>query len=306
MRSLAQRYLAQDTALQTRARSYQDSTWHPETPEARARRQQLEEQRRREQEERNRQEMERIRESASGFLRKLEREETFRPINQPGGNIRSITDAPAVQQQNVARVLGVPYEAAKHAFQTMIADYDSTRFTMQITSTGGSVQVGYIGADGTSISRTFKKDDNGNLSVYHGYFSAGNRGAGSGKKFLRASMGVYKALGVKHIGVYANIDVGGYAWAKFGFLPTAWGSMRTELRNKVDRITASPEVKGKIRRLLDSPNPETLRIIANLEDNGRNIGKALLLGMNWNGRLDLGNQTTMQVFTAYVTQRRQP
>ncbi|MBR0879633.1 hypothetical protein JQ608_21080 [Bradyrhizobium liaoningense] len=56
-----------------------------------------------------------------------------------------------------------------------------------------------------------------------------------GKKVLGGNVEVYEALGLEKLKVSANIDVGGYAWAKYGYVPTAssWAELRGELERKL-------------------------------------------------------------------------
>jgi hypothetical protein len=52
-----------------------------------------------------------------------------------------------------------------------------------------------------------------------------------GKKFLAGNVEMYKQLGIEKVQVHANIDVGGYAWAKYGYVPTSssWESLRSQI-----------------------------------------------------------------------------
>jgi len=130
-------------------------------------------------------------------------------------------------------------------------------------------------------------------------------------------MGLYKVLGIKKVLVYANCDVGGYAWARFGFKPNSWSSHRTTISNNLDRmaqgdksVTTSgrtsnfrkftPLQVSNIRTLINSSDPESMWHLADMEENGNDLGKALLLGMNWHGTLDMGHEKTMRRFTRYV------
>jgi hypothetical protein len=56
-----------------------------------------------------------------------------------------------------------------------------------------------------------------------------------GKQMLAGNVAVYKQLGIDTVDVTANIDVGGYAWAKYGYVPLAdsWDHLRMRLQQKV-------------------------------------------------------------------------
>jgi hypothetical protein len=82
--------------------------------------------------------------------------------------------------------------------------------------------------DNTAYSAYFKLD----RLVQHGNI---------GKKMLAANVAMYRKMGIDSVGVTANIDVGGYAWAKYGYVPTpaAWGSLSNQIRAKLQRSGGS-------------------------------------------------------------------
>ena len=61
------------------------------------------------------------------------------------------------------------------------------------------------------------------------------RKATSARKVLAGNVAMYESLGIEKVSVTANIDVGGYAWAKYGYVPTtsAWNALRASLLSKV-------------------------------------------------------------------------
>lgn len=58
-----------------------------------------------------------------------------------------------------------------------------------------------------------------------------------GKKVLAGNVEMYKKLGIEKVKVHANIDVGGYAWAKYGYVPdrNSWNSLSSKILSKLDR-----------------------------------------------------------------------
>lgn len=301
-RAHARAYLSQSTELQQRAREYQAGRWVPDTPEARAARAEAE----RVQRERDAQV---IREAAA-------REATlrasvpgyFRPQARIGANVSS---ARAIIQNSTFRAPQFRDEASLKAFaSSLIADYGGgpppTKFRTTARVGRDEATIEYKGEDGTSITRRFTQQSDGSVEVYHAYFVAGSRGEGSGKAFFRTSMGEYIAAGVKSVGVTANIDVGGYAWARFGYLPAnqgVWNSLRTRLKERLDRMSGvDAEAKTAMSRILDNPDRRSLWAVADASYNGRKLGKELLLGTNWSGKIDLSDQEQMRRFTSYVTQ----
>jgi hypothetical protein len=188
--------------------------------------------------------------------------------------------------------------------QNMIADYPNAKFKISIFETGPDVQFRYQGDDGTSITRRFTKNSAGELQVYHAYFQAGNQGNGAGKEFFRTSFGQYQKLGIKEVTVSANIDVGTYAWSKYGFKPTsetAWQGVRDNVAMKLNDMKAANQIDtdtyNRMARLVASPNVDNLAKIAD-----STLGKKLLIGAGvWKGKLRLDNPAQMRRFTDYVT-----
>jgi hypothetical protein len=91
--------------------------------------------------------------------------------------------------------------------------------------------------DGKEIGDYQRNLNLGANSAYSAYFvmKRGERGGGVGKKLLAANVAYYQKLGFDKVTVSANIDVGGYAWARYGYVPTAesWRSLSAEIRGKL-------------------------------------------------------------------------
>ena len=62
--------------------------------------------------------------------------------------------------------------------------------------------------------------------------------AGVGKQLLSANVAMYQKMGLDSVGVHADIDVGGYAWARYGYVPTksSWRDLSNDLERKIDRM----------------------------------------------------------------------
>jgi hypothetical protein len=58
---------------------------------------------------------------------------------------------------------------------------------------------------------------------------------GIGKRVLAGNVEIYKKLGIERVYTHANIDVGGYAWAKYGYIPTqsSWNDLKKTLLIKL-------------------------------------------------------------------------
>ena len=160
----------------------------------------------------------------------------------------------------------------------------------------------------------------------HRFFTleTGKGGKGFGKELLKGHLPLYKKLGIKKVRVHANIDVGGYAWARYGFVPDAGeqtnfirgqvGSRASDLLSEVeDPIAFYGESMAKELSALSLANwtdPTKIRSIAALKGKvpksyfngfgGDTIGKALLLGSDWEGELDLTDPVSLKTFQKYL------
>lgn len=179
-------------------------------------------------------------------------------------------------------------------------------------------------ADGTplgTLDRNFLFEPDGTIRVDHVLFSL-NPGAQAGelsKSVLSNGVRLYDQIGVTQVQVHAALTVGGYAWAKYGFAPDT--PQRTaELFSQIkSRLNKNPDLPANQRQivlnLLDTGDPQALWAISDLafpvfqpdgsprlDSQGRplTLGKALLLGTNWYGVLDLTDPVSRQRFEQYV------
>jgi hypothetical protein len=175
--------------------------------------------------------------------------------------------------------------------------------------------------------RFFTRDENG-LHIRHQYFKVDvkKQGKGVAKEFLKHSIATYQKMGAKDITLEANIDVGGYAWAKFGFVPNDWKALKTEISKRLKHLNLNSETVQYVEQLFLSRDSATIRKIAYLNtpvkipllnksnfinynfkefvkkynNSTLSLGKALLLGTSWEGKLDLHDKESMQCFDAYI------
>ena len=195
------------------------------------------------------------------------------------------------------------------------------------------------GMTGRNVRGFMRGKETGELIVLHNVFTINGEGQGSGiaKQVLKAQFDEYEKLGVAEVAVHANIDVGGYAWARFGFVPDqdGWNSLRKSLKQRVmvadyepiaapktdeehqfnaqlSRVLAtlvemgegpvklSSREKRAVNKLLKNPDPKTLWKLADARLGDRNIGKELLLGSHWNGHIRLDDADAMARFNHYT------
>lgn len=138
--------------------------------------------------------------------------------------------------------------------------------------------------DGNSVgtfTREMHRDGNGRLLVHHNYFRLEKQyeGTGVGSRFVRHLEQKYKKMGVNQIYLLANLDVGGYAWARMGF----------DFAHKEDLSMYASNARASWLRRYGSAMPSSMvRSIKHAWDiaalrgpDGHNIGKEVLLGQNW-------------------------
>ena len=98
-----------------------------------------------------------------------------------------------------------------------------------------------LNAQGNRIGTYTREIDLVDNSAESAYFSihSGAQGGGIGKELLRSNVALYQQMGLEKLKVHANIDVGGYAWAKYGYVPddNSWDSLRGDLREKLSEST---------------------------------------------------------------------
>ncbi len=148
------------------------------------------------------------------------------------------------------------------------------------------------------LERRFYIDSDGYKVVDHTHFSIPKelQGKGISKQVFRALYEQYKAAGVQRMEVFANIDVGGYTWARYGFCVKS----RNEVIGAIRFSALTKKQEERIMALIDdhfaeSSAPFPMNKIARLP-----FGKKALLGSNWEGVLDLTDPQQRSVFEKYL------
>lgn len=167
---------------------------------------------------------------------------------------------------------------------------------MKVTS-AGDIRLKWY-APKFELIRSFDTDSRGIRSVDHELFTLSEdlQGKGISKRIFRSLYKQYKTVGVQRMEVYANINVGGYTWARYGFCvadrDTAISAIRfgNLTKKQEDRIVAIID-----DHFSKSKAPFPMNKIARLP-----YGKEALLGSDWEGVLDLTDPTQRRVFERYL------
>jgi GNAT superfamily N-acetyltransferase len=114
---------------------------------------------------------------------------------------------------------------------TMSYDDDDDKISMR----------GYIlDEDGDKLGEYTRHIDFDEHKAESAYFKLEDsaQGHGVGKQMLAGNIATYQQLGLHKVEVHANIDIGGHAWARYGYVPTrqSWPTLRRYLAGKIDDL----------------------------------------------------------------------
>lgn len=157
--------------------------------------------------------------------------------------------------------------------------------------------------------------------AYHDYFSlpAEFQGRGIAADILKNQFDLYQKMGLKYVATTANIDVGGYSWARYGFAPTQtddWkyvahvalnritnelsrGRMTHEVARDLRQILSSNDKKTAMWALVDYPALSPHRRSDN-PDKFMKWGQRMLENQTYSAKFDLKDPEALRRFDAYI------
>lgn len=177
---------------------------------------------------------------------------------------------------------------------------DKIRIHAHVDGLEGSSQFDFldINAPDVSITRSFIKEDD-TLTAYHALFKMGEdyQGKGIAKGIFRALIPIYEKMGVDRIEVNANMDVGGYTWARFGFKTVWWqaNAIPKQIKNKSYRQKAKAIITD-----FYNTHPQSEGFPVNLIAS-QPWGKKALLGSEWGGYIDLHDKKQVEDMMRYAS-----
>lgn len=144
------------------------------------------------------------------------------------------------------------------------------------------------------LTRTFTDHGENGIEVHHDLFQLPKsaQGKGTSKRVLGMFYEEYKRMGVTEITVDANIDVGGYTWARYGFnavskreaMSAAYGQEAWDfIEDYYNKNGLSEDKPFPMYLLTEQP-----------------WGKRALLGSFWEGTLNLNDPTQVARFEKYL------
>jgi len=177
-------------------------------------------------------------------------------------------------------------EYADEVYGTEDFGFDGVRVS---DAFNGAFSVTSKGSYDNSITRTFSRNYSGRIEVHHDFFrlSEALQGKGLGSKLIDESFKHYDKLGVEEVTLYANLSVGGYAWARMGFAPNtsySWNLVKQGIQRRLDDIRRMDPMNdtSDIAAMLKSDDPKTIWRIADSR-----WGETLLKGGSWDGSFEL-------------------
>jgi hypothetical protein len=171
----------------------------------------------------------------------------------------------------------------------------------------GRVTVAADASDGTSLTRVLIRDGR-KLVADHEYFRVAEQGQGLAKRVLGSSFDLYEAIRVDRVKLLANIDIGGYAWARFGFTPENLSELErlgSEMIRRLPKMVGlSPaqrrKLAGVVQDAVDRGDFSIVWDVADMRDGTPPLGFRLLQGTEWAGELKLRDRKAMSRLRAYL------
>lgn len=154
------------------------------------------------------------------------------------------------------------------------------------------------------VTRTLRKTKSGSI-VEHNLFAIPSplQNTSISKDFLLQSLKLYQDSGIDAITLHANIDVGGYAWARYGFSYTQGeqGLIHLIEHQEKERGRLFDDAKQIVIDFYKShkaSDPFPMNTLT-----GFDWSKELLLGSGWDGALNLNDKAQLEVFINYLNSK---
>lgn len=143
------------------------------------------------------------------------------------------------------------------------------------------------------LIRSMGVDKNGDVFVMNDMFTLDPAYQGKGIATAMAAQleKLYADAGVKYIKLHANIDVGGYTWARqgFGWDPSMMSHSYRKITSKLEEAGAAADFVERLKKLPHAEWPTPYDIAMHGWTPGADTwpGKTAMLGSDWPGRKEL-------------------
>lgn len=190
-------------------------------------------------------------------------------------------------------------------FESIISEYKDVIISKRLTFSKKDISFLFKTKQGIIIERVFLINSKGEKVVHHELFTLPKKlqKKGISKKVFNKLYDGYKTAKIDLMDIYANIDQGGYSWARYGF--TFWQGknyLLTMIKSyaKDKRIDCTEAIN--IINEWYSKNKDTDPFPMNLLT-GYDWSKRLLQNTGWNGRIYTDDVIQMAVFKDYLTSK---
>lgn len=165
----------------------------------------------------------------------------------------------------------------------------------------GNVNLMYIGENQKGemfgIVRNFIKNGDERI-VMHSNFELPKeiQGKGISKNIMKELFRQYESMGIDTIQLFANLDIGGYAWARYGFSSAKSEVIDIISEAKLNAVISNNEynlIVDIIDKFKDDMFP--MNILASMKK-----GKEILLGTSWNGFFDMNDKIQLEYLKDYI------
>lgn len=169
---------------------------------------------------------------------------------------------------------------------------------MAVTSTGVNVELLSLAHGSKNVVKQdyyFRKD----LSLYVGLVEVAEGDEGVVRKLLKALVGTASNSAMKRLTVVAGSELGGYAWAKYGAMPTQvqWLRVKAQIAKQATETLISTAFAAEVKAfelIMASDDPKSIFALSDLPT----LGRPLLSQTQWAGVLPFEDVEAMTRFIA--------
>lgn len=216
--------------------------------------------------------------------------------SRTANNTVSLVEGKEQVTRSAADALGIPLEEFASYFDSKSLEQNriDTEFEMVRFSGGGVAVNATLKIGNSKVGSMWRTIDPKTGEVGHESFKLDPdfQATGIGKELFRSHLGIYERIDAKSVELLANVTVGGYAWARYGF--DAKESVVDKYRAKLAR---EAEMKGasEQEKLMIESIEHMWEIAAFRSSNQKVSGKSVLMGTSWPGTLDLAEGSPSNV-----------
>lgn len=224
-------------------------------------------------------------------------EEAMDRMETRGYNVEDLRGSTILEK----RFAGLNLEAIDDVVMKAVKDIGTNIRRKTISQISRNTVQMKIYSNKLTLIRNFEFSE-GKRKVDHYYFSLDDSAQGKGysKQIFRELFRQYENADVDIINVEANIDVGGYAWARYGFraYKKHIGSVINKARDIVRFKLRTEEEMKDFYDFMSQYGDDDIVPMEQLA--AKPYGMAVLKGSNWKGFLDMKDPVQVQIYKDYL------